>query len=88
MGFHSVISRQAAMAPLYLAIVGTGLVGAKLISQIASLPSGAARFRVVYIASSKRSILARDGIDLSTWKASLSSSTTKPDLGAWIHGVS
>ncbi|KAF9517687.1 hypothetical protein BS47DRAFT_1371307 [Hydnum rufescens UP504] len=70
------------MAPLYLAIVGPGLVGAKLISQIAALPSAAARFRVVYITSSTRSIRTLDGIDLSTWKASLNSSTTKPDLGS------
>jgi len=70
------------MAPLYLAIVGTGLVGAKLITQIAALPSAATRFRVVYITSSTRSIRTPDGIDLSTWKASLNSSTTKPDLGS------
>ncbi|KAF8342881.1 aspartate kinase homoserine dehydrogenase [Cantharellus anzutake] len=58
-------------SPLTLAIIGTGLVGSKLISQIASLSSWNSKFKVVYIASSSRSIFAPQGIDLSSWKERL-----------------
>ncbi|KAF8320439.1 hypothetical protein DL93DRAFT_2052725 [Clavulina sp. PMI_390] len=67
-------------SPVYLAIVGTGLVGSKLISQIAALPANPARFKVVYIASSKKSVLEPAGIDLSSWKEKLNASSTAPAL--------
>src|SRR5258708_1934033 len=82
---RAAIESHIAMSPppLCLAIVGTGLVGSKLISQIASLPSWHNLFRIVYIASSIRSLIAPNGIDLSSWKENLTASTEKPDLGTF-----
>lgn len=57
-------------------------MGSELISQIARLPKSADRFRLVFVSSSSRSLLkvSPSGIDLSSWKESLASSTAKPDL--------
>lgn len=66
--------------PLYLAVIGTGLVGGELLSQIASLACGTARFKVIYIASSKKSVLALRGIDLSNWQETLAASSDEPTL--------
>lgn len=70
-------------APLSVAIVGVGLVGAELIAQLLALPAPSP-FRLVSLSSSKRTVFAKDGLNVTsdTWKAALDASSATPDLPA------
>ncbi|KAI0763201.1 homoserine dehydrogenase-domain-containing protein [Irpex lacteus] len=75
------MSPQEYKAPLSVAIVGTGLVGSELISQLLSLPSPSP-FKLVSLSTTKKSVFAPLGLDItpSTWSTLVQSSTEKPDL--------
>jgi hypothetical protein len=76
-------------APLSVAIVGVGLVGSELISQLLCLPSPSP-FKVVSLTSSKRTVYSKDGLSVTpeTWTSTLSSSSDKPDLLALAQQLS
>jgi hypothetical protein len=68
-------------APLSVAIIGVGLVGSELISQLLSLPSPSP-FTLVSLSSSKRTVYSPDGLQVNqqTWSSTLSSSAEVPNL--------
>lgn len=68
---------------LSVAIVGVGLVGSELISQLLALPAPNP-FKLVSLTSSKRTLFAQNGlsVDSSSWTTSLSASSATPDLHA------
>ncbi|THG94317.1 hypothetical protein EW026_g7135 [Hermanssonia centrifuga] len=70
-----------AIPQLSVAIVGVGLVGAELISQLLSL-SQPSPFTLVSLSSSKRTVFSPSGLEItpSTWASSLSSSTSTLNL--------
>jgi homoserine dehydrogenase len=72
---------------LYVAIIGTGLVGTELISQIVSLPRGSSPFQIVSLSSSKRTLFldpasSSSPITQESWKSLLASSSSPPDFPA------
>ena len=66
------------MSILNVAIIGVGLVGSELISQIAQ-PQLASKFRLVYVSNSKRALQGND-ILLASWKEALEASSQSPAL--------
>lgn len=68
---------------LSVAIVGVGLVGAELISQLLALPAPSP-FKLVSLSSSKRTLFSEDGLSVipETWTSALASSSASPDLYA------
>jgi homoserine dehydrogenase len=77
------LPQQVAMSPTNVAVIGVGLVGKELLSQLSRFSSD--RFRIVYVSSSSRSRYSTTGISLSSWSDELSSSTDKPDLPSLPH---
>ena len=75
--------------PLSVAIVGTGLVGSELISQLLSLPSPSP-FKLVSLSTTKKTIFAAEGLQVTpqTWSSLVQSSSEKPDLIALAEKLS
>jgi homoserine dehydrogenase len=65
------------MSFLNLAVVGVGLVGSELLTQIAQ-PSLASKFRLVYLSSSRKAL--HGNISLASWKQDLETSSSPPAL--------
>ena len=76
-------------SPLSVAIVGVGLVGSELISQLLSLPSPSP-FKLVSLTSSKHTLFAQDGLSVTpeTWATTLASSSSSPNLLALAQQLS
>lgn len=76
-------------SPLSVAIVGVGLVGSELISQLLSLPSPSP-FKLVSLTSSKRTLFSPEGLSVTpaTWTAALTASSSAPDLIALAEQLS
>lgn len=68
------------MAPINVAVIGIGLVGSEFLRQLANRASD--HLRLVYIASSSRSIYSPTGLDHSSWSKELAASNSKPDLAS------
>ncbi|CAK5274706.1 unnamed protein product [Mycena citricolor] len=64
--------------PVYVAVVGVGLVGSEFINQLLSLPISP--FELVSLTSSTRSLFTHDPITISTWKSQLEGAKDRPDL--------
>ncbi|KAJ1554967.1 hypothetical protein HK096_010972 [Nowakowskiella sp. JEL0078] len=73
-----------------IALVGPGLVGSEVISQIANagLRRGAPKFSVIGIINSKRMVLNLNSINLSSWQSDLSNSADAADLDKFIQIIS
>ncbi|TFK38140.1 aspartate kinase homoserine dehydrogenase [Crucibulum laeve] len=69
---------QATQPKIYVAVVGVGLVGSELISQLLSIPSSP--FHLVSLSSSKRTIFQDKAPIGADWKSLLDSSSEKPDF--------
>ncbi|GJE85230.1 aspartate kinase homoserine dehydrogenase [Phanerochaete sordida] len=71
---------------LSVAIVGVGLVGSELISQLLALPAPSP-FRLVSLTSSKYTLFAAAGlpVDAGSWATALSASRAAPDLHALLE---
>nr|GAT52581.1 predicted protein [Mycena chlorophos] len=79
--FSSYLHRQPAMASpqnIHVAVIGVGLVGSELVSQLLALPSSSP-FKLVSLSSSTRTIFSATGLS-STWRSQLSTSAEQPDL--------
>ncbi|KAF7318991.1 Homoserine dehydrogenase [Mycena chlorophos] len=63
---------------IHVAVIGVGLVGSELVTQLLALPSSSP-FKLVSLSSSTRTIFSATGLS-STWKSQLSASAEKPDL--------
>ncbi|KAI0694033.1 homoserine dehydrogenase-domain-containing protein [Cytidiella melzeri] len=76
-------------APLSVAILGVGLVGSELISQLLSL-SSPSPFRLVSLSSSKRTVFSPEGLQVTpeSWRSAVSSSNASPDLHALAETLS
>ncbi|KIP02410.1 hypothetical protein PHLGIDRAFT_112073 [Phlebiopsis gigantea 11061_1 CR5-6] len=76
-------------SPLSVAIIGVGLVGSELISQLLSLPSPSP-FKLVSLSSSKRTVFSQDGLSVTpeSWTSTLASSASTPDLVALAEQLS
>lgn len=74
---------------LSVAIVGVGLVGSELISQLLSLPSPSP-FKLVSLTSSKRTLFSKEGLSVTpaTWTTALTASSSAPDLIALAEQLS
>lgn len=72
--------------PLSVAVVGTGLVGSELVSQLLSLPSPSP-FVLVSLVSLNRSLYSATGLSVTkdTWQAALEASSAGPDLHALLE---
>ncbi|KAI0346632.1 hypothetical protein BDW22DRAFT_1323917 [Trametopsis cervina] len=77
------------MSPVSVAIVGVGLVGSELISQLLALPSPSP-YKLVSLTTSKRTVFSAEGLSVTpeTWSSALSSSTATPDLHALAEALS
>lgn len=72
--------------PLSVAVVGTGLVGSELVSQLLSLPSPSP-FVLVSLVSLNRSLYSATGLSVTkdTCQATLEASSAGPDLQALLE---
>ncbi|KAF7791625.1 hypothetical protein EIP86_002644 [Pleurotus ostreatoroseus] len=72
--------------PLAVAVIGTGLVGSELVSQLLSLPSPSP-FVLVSLVSLNRALFSATGLSVTkdTWKNVLETSSAKPDLRALVE---
>jgi homoserine dehydrogenase len=71
----------------HVAVVGVGLVGSELISQLLSLPSPSP-FRLVSLSSSKHTLFSPDGITSQSWKSDLASSPTPAEIPTLLQSLS
>lgn len=55
-------------SPIYVAVVGKGLVGAEFVDQLLSLPVPSNPFQIISISSSKKTWLHPKGISLREWR--------------------
>ncbi|KAH6918074.1 aspartate kinase homoserine dehydrogenase [Coprinopsis sp. MPI-PUGE-AT-0042] len=70
---------------ILVSIIGVGLVGSELISQLLSIPSQSSPFKLVSLTSSKATLLASPSSPItspSTWKSSLAASSQPANLSA------
>ncbi|KAH8827412.1 homoserine dehydrogenase-domain-containing protein [Flagelloscypha sp. PMI_526] len=68
-----------------VAVIGTGLVGSAFIKQLLSLPSaGQKTFKLVYLASSRKSLWFSSPPSISSWKESLTASPSTPEIPSLI----
>ncbi|KAG2486268.1 hypothetical protein HYH03_015092 [Edaphochlamys debaryana] len=80
--------------PLGLAVVGPGLIGGTLISQLREQRNQLKKefgidLRLLAVASSKRMVLRETGLDLDNWKDELANKSEPCDLdklGDWLSG--
>ncbi|CAG8798417.1 16505_t:CDS:2 [Racocetra persica] len=74
-----------------IGIIGVGLVGSELISQLAAYASSAPKLSVIALTNSSKQLLstpAYSPLDLSTWKHALQTQGTTANLSVFIDYVS
>lgn len=79
----------AGLRTVHLFLVGTGLVGSTLLSQIAGQKNhlereNAIRIKLAGIADSKRMLIDSEGIDLNRWRSSLERKGMKTDMDNFV----